>query len=445
MPSKTAKSSTASAKPRGKGSQPRDDSEDELDVPPPQTNANGQEEAPTTDPSQGEPVEAIDNRSLEEILGSIPPPPPPAMTNEPGVPRLMITHLVNRNFKSYAGEQILGPFHKRFSCIIGPNGSGKSNVIDSMLFVFGYRAQKIRCKKMSVLIHSSDEHKDVQSCTVEVHFQKIIDKEGDDYEVIPNSKFYVSRTANKDNSSSYYINGKKATFKDVGVLLRSHGIDLDHNRFLILQGEVEQIAMMKPKGQTEHDEGMLEYLEDIIGSCRLKEPIQVLSRRIELLNEQRGEKLNRVKLVEKEKNALEGEKNKAVEFLTLENDIFKLKSQLCQYYVNDLEKRVVDKEQEKVKIKEDTKELTEKNAKISQEIEKMNQELKDVEKKQNKLDKYIEAQKKKFTQLDLQDVEVREKIKHSKSKNKKLQKQLEKDREKSIRRRYPQTCLLKCV
>ncbi|XP_033832680.1 structural maintenance of chromosomes protein 4 [Periophthalmus magnuspinnatus] len=430
MPSKTAKSSTASAKPRGKGSQPRDDSEDELDVPPPQTNANGQEEAPTTDPSQGEPVEAIDNRSLEEILGSIPPPPPPAMTNEPGVPRLMITHLVNRNFKSYAGEQILGPFHKRFSCIIGPNGSGKSNVIDSMLFVFGYRAQKIRCKKMSVLIHSSDEHKDVQSCTVEVHFQKIIDKEGDDYEVIPNSKFYVSRTANKDNSSSYYINGKKATFKDVGVLLRSHGIDLDHNRFLILQGEVEQIAMMKPKGQTEHDEGMLEYLEDIIGSCRLKEPIQVLSRRIELLNEQRGEKLNRVKLVEKEKNALEGEKNKAVEFLTLENDIFKLKSQLCQYYVNDLEKRVVDKEQEKVKIKEDTKELTEKNAKISQEIEKMNQELKDVEKKQNKLDKYIEAQKKKFTQLDLQDVEVREKIKHSKSKNKKLQKQLEKDREK---------------
>ncbi|XP_034460247.1 structural maintenance of chromosomes protein 4 [Hippoglossus hippoglossus] len=431
MPSKTAKGSTASAKPRGKGSQPRDDSEDELDVPPQATRSNGKEEAPpTTGPSLGEAAEAADNRGLEEILGSIPPPPPPAMTNEPGAPRLMITHLVNRNFKSYAGEQILGPFHKRFSCIIGPNGSGKSNVIDSMLFVFGYRAQKIRSKKLSVLIHSSDKHKDVQSCTVEVHFQKITDKEGDDYEVIPNSKFYVSRTANKDNSSVYHINGKKATFKEVGALLRGHGIDLDHNRFLILQGEVEQIAMMKPKGQTEHDEGMLEYLEDIIGSCRLKEPIQTLARRIELLNEQRGEKLNRVKLVEKEKNALEGERNKAVEFLTLENDIFKHKSQLCQYYVHDLHKRVVDKEQEKQKILEDTKELTEKNTKISQEMEKMNQELKNVEKKQNKLNKYIETQKEKFTQLDLQDVEVREKIKHSKSKNKKLQKQLEKDKEK---------------
>lgn len=50
--------------------------------------------------------------------------------------------------------------------------------------------------------------------------------------------------------------------------------------------------------------------------------------------------------------------------------------------------------------------------------------------KQNKLNKYIEGQKQKFTQLDLQDVEVREKNKDCKSKGKKLHKQLEKDREK---------------
>uniref|UniRef100_A0A8C1V7M2 Structural maintenance of chromosomes protein n=1 Tax=Cyprinus carpio TaxID=7962 RepID=A0A8C1V7M2_CYPCA len=380
--------------------------------------------------SPGESAEELDNRSLEEILASIPPPPPPAMSSEPGAPRLMITHILNRNFKSYAGEQILGPFHKRFSCIIGPNGSGKSNVIDSMLFVFGYRAQKIRSKKLSVLIHSSDAHPDVQSCTVEVHFQKIVDKEGDDYDVIPNSAFFVSRTAAKDNSSSYHINGKKATFKDVGTLLRSHGIDLDHNRFLILQGEVEQIAMMKPKGQTEHDEGMLEYLEDIIGSCRLKEPISILCRRVELLNEQRGEKLNRVKLVEKEKSALEGEKNKAVEFLSLENDVFKKRNLLCQFYVHDLQKRVSAREAEKQQIQEDTKDLSDKSSQLTEEMKSKNEELKGVEKKLTKLTKFIESQKEKFTQLDLQDVEVREKLKHTKSKAKKQQKQLQKDKEK---------------
>ena len=39
---------------------------------------------------------------------------------------------------------------------------------------------------------------------------------------------------------------------------------------MILQGEVEQIAMMKPIGQNENDTGMLEFLEDIVGSSRFK-------------------------------------------------------------------------------------------------------------------------------------------------------------------------------
>lgn len=33
---------------------------------------------------------------------------------------------------------------------------------------------------------------------------------------------------------------------------------------------MEQIALMKPKAQTEHDTGMLEFLEDIIGTVRYK-------------------------------------------------------------------------------------------------------------------------------------------------------------------------------
>nr|CAD7266908.1 unnamed protein product [Timema shepardi] len=92
----------------------------------------------------------------------------------------------------------------------------------------------------------------------------------DSYDVVPNSQFVISRTAFKDNSSYYTIDKKRVQFKEVAKLLRSHGIDLDHNRFLILQGEVEQIAMMKPKGATEHETGMLEFLEDIIGTSRFK-------------------------------------------------------------------------------------------------------------------------------------------------------------------------------
>ena len=48
--------------------------------------------------------------------------------------------------------------------------------------------------------------------------------------------------------------------------------------------------MMKPKAETEHDEGMLEYLEDIIGSSRFKEPIEHLAKEVEELSEARKEK-----------------------------------------------------------------------------------------------------------------------------------------------------------
>ncbi|KAL1376548.1 hypothetical protein pipiens_016844, partial [Culex pipiens pipiens] len=92
----------------------------------------------------------------------IPPPVPPYCSTECKGPRLIITNISNYNFKSYAGHVMLGPFHQRFSAIIGPNGSGKSNVIDSMLFVFGYRAQKIRNKE-AALKSSLDKYTKVQA------------------------------------------------------------------------------------------------------------------------------------------------------------------------------------------------------------------------------------------------------------------------------------------
>lgn len=50
--------------------------------------------------------------------------------------------------------------------------------------------------------------------------------------------------------------------------------------------------MMKPKAESEHDDGMLEYLEDIIGTSRFKEPIEACCKAVEELNEARGEKVS---------------------------------------------------------------------------------------------------------------------------------------------------------
>jgi len=90
--------------------------------------------------------------------------------------RMVITYLILTNFKSYAGRQEVGPFHASFSSVVGPNGSGKSNVIDSLLFVFGFRASKMRQGKISALIHNSAAFPDLDHCEVAVHFQEVMDQ-----------------------------------------------------------------------------------------------------------------------------------------------------------------------------------------------------------------------------------------------------------------------------
>ena len=62
---------------------------------------------------------------------------------------------------------------------------------------------------------------------------------------------------------------------------------------------------MKPKAPSEHEDGLLEYLEDIIGTSKYKTPIEECSEEVEKLNEERGTKLGRLRIVEKEKSRLE--------------------------------------------------------------------------------------------------------------------------------------------
>ena len=204
----------------------------------------------------------------------------------------MIDKVELENFKSFYGNKVMGPLHKNFTAVVGPNGSGKSNCIEALLFVFGKRAKQLRLNKLSELVHRSKEHKhDGDSHLVGQTFQSILDDEDhpDNYEIIPGSIFTVARKVTRSSASTYYLNGSELPFREVCELLKSKGIHLDHNRFLILQGEVEQIALMAPKGKKEDDVGLLEYLEDIIGSNGHVARINELERAVELRDEARIE------------------------------------------------------------------------------------------------------------------------------------------------------------
>lgn len=335
--------------------------------------------------------------------------------------RLMISRMILENFKSYCGSQSVGPFHKRFSSVVGPNGSGKSNVIDALLFVFGKRAKQLRLNKVSELIHKSAAFPNLEYANVEVHFQLILDDENDDdaYEIIPGSEFIVSRIAYTNNTSKYSINGKNSNFNDVSVLLKSHGIDLDNNRFLILQGEVEQIAMMEPKSKInpndskiKSDDGLLEYLEDIIGSNKYIEQIENLNKSLDELNEKRIERVNRMKISEKERDNLSGSRDEAESYLETERNIRRKQNLLYQFLLHEIISIINDIEIKKLECNEKLKEEKKKFNEYDNKVLEAKKEFDDKRNEYDQINDELERVKLDFNAYERRDIKINEDKKH---------------------------------
>jgi len=337
--------------------------------------------------------------------------------------RLMIKQIRLHNFKSYGGDKLIGPFHKSFSSIVGPNGSGKSNTIDALLFVFGKKASKMRLKRVSELIHSSTGHTSLPSAKVEVTFQDIVDT-GDgayDYEVVEGSELTVGREAFRNNQSKYYLDGKTSNYHDVTELLKKRGVDLVHNRFLILQGEVEQIALMKPKAPNEHEDGLLEYLEDIIGSNVHVEPINEVVKVVDELSAVRQEKLNRLRMAEREKEALDGPRKEAEAWVTAEAERLEVQSLVAQFEAQSCQSGLVGLEEEHEKLKSHMSEHHKKMEGFEKEVKiiekEHNKHLKNFEETKNTMEK-TQAE---FKEFEKRDVKFTEDIQFQKQKLGKLQ------------------------
>nr|WJN25104.1 condensin complex subunit [Tranzscheliella williamsii] len=365
-----------------------------------------------------------------QLLKQIATPSKPAPATTPAGPlkRLVIHKMVLNDFKSYAGRQEIGPFHKSFSSVVGPNGSGKSNVIDSLLFVFGWRATKMRQGKLSELIHNSAGKENLTQCSVEVWFRDILDLPGDNFKVVPGSKLVVSRVAYKNNTSQYFINSRRSTFTEVTTLLKAKGIDLDHKRFLILQGEVESIAQMSPKAKNEHEEGLLEYLEDIIGTSCFKTPIEEQAKLVDEANDRRAEKLGRLKIVQKEKDALESKKRQAEEFLRDQNELTQRQSALWQVYILECKDQMKVAANAIEKLQARMADEAEKHSGSKAEIEALEEEYKTIIKDFETIAKGTEKVVKELAKYEKEDVQLQEKRKHLESKKKKLVKSLSDDK-----------------
>ncbi|KAL8684031.1 MAG: hypothetical protein Q9186_000061 [Xanthomendoza sp. 1 TL-2023] len=392
---------------------------------------NGQSHAPTDMQKASVPLKPMDlvlEKPMDIVIRSRALGVPPKEEIAGPKSRTVIQYLVLTNFKSYAGRQEVGPFHASFSSVVGPNGSGKSNVIDSLLFVFGFRASKMRQGKISALIHNSANFPNLDYCEVEVYFQEVMDLPAGGHEVVPESTLVISRRAFKSNASKYYINGQESSFTTVTTLLKDKGVDLDHKRFLILQGEVESIAQMKPKAANEHDDGLLEYLEDIIGTSKYKSPIEESATEVDTLNEVCTEKSARVQHVEKEKNSLEDKKNKALAYIRDENELAYKQSALYQVYTDECGDNLKVTEEAIGQMQEQLNEELGKHQGNEDGIKSLEKDYKRGAKEFEALQKATQAVIKEMAKHDKEQVKYEEKKKFLKTKQTKLEKSLQTSR-----------------
>mmetsp|Transcript_26034 Transcript_26034/g.46177 ORF Transcript_26034/g.46177 Transcript_26034/m.46177 type:complete len:1276 (+) Transcript_26034:21-3848(+) len=326
-------------------------------------------------------------------------------------PRLMIERVVLENFKSYAGVKEIGPFHKCFTSVVGPNGSGKSNLLEALLFAFGKRATKMRLKKLSDLIHQSREHPNLKHASVAVYFQDILDTGDQTFDVVPGSRLELKRKVKANGENSYYLNNTKSTFEQVTTVLKERGIDLEHNRFLILQGEVEQIALMKPKGTVGEDgktqtTGLLEYLEEIIGTNVFVDQLKVSEEEIDKAGEDVTSSQLRVNQAAEGLKSMEATKNEAVDRLKLELDRLKFSA-----FLHMLKRRETENELDLISAGQD--EAKQRLTDLRQEWKRLQDantetlaKFKEVEEDLQKTDKLIRDKEKEFQTHKLKDSEL---------------------------------------
>ncbi|XP_053799274.1 structural maintenance of chromosomes protein 1B isoform X1 [Vidua chalybeata] len=226
--------------------------------------------------------------------------------------------LVVKDFKSWRGQQVIGPF-MRFNCIIGPNGSGKSNIMDAVSFVMCEKTSNLRVKSVRELIHGAHVGKPVSS-TASV---KIVYCEEDGEEKT------FSRVI-RGSCSEFLFNDKSVSRSAYVSELEKIGILVKARNCLIFQGTVESIAMKKPKERTQ-------LFEQISNSWEYAEDYEQKKKKMQQAEQDAQFNYNKKKSVAAERKQAKIEKEEAEHYQMLikELDEERIQLQLFQLYHNE--------------------------------------------------------------------------------------------------------------
>ncbi|RHY67246.1 hypothetical protein DYB38_000034 [Aphanomyces astaci] len=218
-----------------------------------------------------------------------------------------IKSVVVCGFRSYKEEAVVESFSKGQNVVIGRNGTGKSNMFDAIRFgLLTERFSNLRQEERQGLLHEG-AGKHVMSAYVEITF---CNRDG---RLPLDTEDVVLRRTIGVKKDEFFLNRKHITKQDVNHLLESAGFSRSNPYYIVQQGKVNALALMKDKER-------LELLKDVAGT-KVYEDRRVESLKIIQETQGRREKiLEVISYIEGRLNELEEEKDELKAYQDLDKE-----------------------------------------------------------------------------------------------------------------------------
>lgn len=225
-------------------------------------------------------------------------------------------------FRSFKDQVVVEPFSEKHNVVVGRNGTGKSNFFDAIRFgLLTNRFANLRQEERQSLLHEGSG-KHVMSAYVEIVF------DNSDGRLPVDTEEVVLRRTIGVKKDEFFLNRKHIPKGDVIHLLESAGFSRSNPYYIVQQGKVNALALMKDKDR-------LELLKEVAGT-KVYEDRRLESLKIMHETDSRREKIQQViTYIEERLAELEEEKDELKEYQNLD-----LEKRACEYTI--LDKELID-------------------------------------------------------------------------------------------------------
>jgi structural maintenance of chromosome 3 (chondroitin sulfate proteoglycan 6) len=334
-----------------------------------------------------------------------------------------IKKVIIKGFKTYASQLDFDTFHSRSNVIVGKNGAGKSNFIDAIRFVLSSdKYRKLRSEERKALLHQGPGDT-VLSGYVEIHFDNT------DKRLPVDSAEVILRRNIGLKKDEYYLNNKHVSAEDVMNLLESAGFSRSNPYYIVIQGQVQALAKMKPSER-------LELLKEVAGTSvyeeRKSESLKIMAE-----TESKKAKIAEVLAYINERlKELESEKEELKEYQQLDRERRALEYCIFDHELKETEAKLNEIESNRQEEAENFSEDHMKTIEAQENLKNAEKSLKNLITEQQKLTRerdFLQEEKQEYlkarARLELEIADVAAKLAIDKKKQDGIQKELSKVKE----------------